>query len=437
MLLLIIIFFVTLISIFRIGFRNGYSSLNAGVVGLLISFIWGYRTLDIDDPFQIHPIEILVWFTFLKSINFKSRLSFNFPFWCKILLFFSFLGLLLSYFNNINIRVTFLYFKNFILFFPLFLVIGKYLISEFSLISISKYFVFAITVISFFGIVEFYFPFLIPFFPGFFTLKSDTTNMVGFQRALFTFWGAPTVGHIIVVGLPFILILEKSITFFQNKIVFYFILLLNVVALFITGNRADWLTLLIIIIIYLFTYVRLLSRQKFLVTFFLFFLLGLIILFYLDLSVLERFKSGILALKGRADIAKDSSGYVRNLRITNAFNNILKNPFGMGWGSNGWVHSDFTQLAVELGVIPGFLFLFGYVITYIKALKIKNDSKVGILQKKNISALLLSFTAVGLMFLINGHYMLAQCGVPLFFSWVTLHVYSNNVKKKYFLNTIT
>ena len=411
-------------------FKPGWRGFEMGVVGLLIAFTWGYRTIELDPPILLHPIEILIWPLFFKALRFKSNYKHHLPFWAYILLLFSFWGLILGNTNEIDHRITLSYFKNFILFFPLFFIIGQYLRSEQKLGIISLHYVIAISIISFFGVFEYYFNSLTPLFPGFFSEYSlgDTTE--GFQRATFSFWGTPTAGHVIICGLPLLLIVRKRYAVFRRKFIFFSVLLLNIVALYITGNRADWLTLFVLLILYLHLYEKIFRNQLFPFLFAGVVALAAIAVNFIDEYTKNRFVSGIIALQGKADYAQDSSGFKRSIRLKEAMQTAFEHPFGVGWGGVGWVHSDFTQLTAELGLIPGIIFLGAYIHTYRRAARLQSQVLISRLEQQNLVALLLCFTAVGIMLLINGHYMLAQCGVPLFFVWATLHVYMKFVKRQ-------
>ncbi len=394
-----------------------------GVLGLLLAFMWGYRTIEIDKPLSIHPIEILLWALWIKSLLIKPSSRNPIPIWAFVLMIFAIYGLFVGEIYGRDILVNISYFKNFFLLFPLFIVLDRYLISEKRLSELALYFVISISIISFFAVIEYYFPSLMILFPGFFSSEAVGYIAQGFQRAAFSFWGTPTAGHIIVSALPLMLFITKYYSFFRNYMVFTTILLLNLLALYIAGNRADWLTLILLIIIYLHLYVKVLKRSWFPL------LLGSIVVGitiitrFIGQSTKDRFMSGIVALQGKADYAADSSGYDRNMRIKHALQNILEHPWGTGWGGAGWVHSDFIQLTAELGVLPGIIFFSAYLNTYFSTLKLRSNTFIIQREKQNLVVLLMCFTSVGIMLLINGHYMLVQSGIPLFFIWVTLHVY--------------
>jgi O-antigen ligase len=64
--------------------------------------------------------------------------------------------------------------------------------------------------------------------------------------------------------------------------------------------------------------------------------------------------------------AEDSSGVKRQDRIQDALHSTVSNPFGGGWASAGWVHSDFLQISANLGLAPGLLLLMGYLSTLVR-----------------------------------------------------------------------
>ena len=70
--------------------------------------------------------------------------------------------------------------------------------------------------------------------------------------------------------------------------------------------------------------------------------------------------TGLAALRGQPI---DHSAQERKDRAFDAIDQAIAKPFGGGWSSAGWVHSDFLQVAANLGVVPALIFLAGYLFT--------------------------------------------------------------------------
>src|SRR5207237_10898192 len=113
----------------------------------------------------------------------------------------------------------------------------------------------------------------------------------------------------------------------------------------------------------------------------------------------ERVISGIAALKGNPI---DHSALDRKERALEAISDAITVPFGGGWASAGWVHSDFLQVAANLGLAAGFIFLGGYLYTLVRMvrrmrtwLRTSPQGDLGL-------SLLLSFVGVGGLFAMHG-----------------------------------
>jgi len=66
----------------------------------------------------------------------------------------------------------------------------------------------------------------------------------------------------------------------------------------------------------------------------------------------------------------DSSGAKRAERMEGALRQMEAQPWGNGWGSAGWVHSDFLSIGVIVGVIPAVLFFFFILKTEFRVFRI-------------------------------------------------------------------
>ncbi len=107
----------------------------------------------------------------------------------------------------------------------------------------------------------------------------------------------------------------------------------------------------------------------------------------------------------------------------NAVDQIFSAPFGGGWSSAGWVHSDFLQVAVNLGIIAALIFLGGYIYTLLRLsrrllpyLRSGEHGDLGF-------ALLLSFVAAGGLLAMEGVQVLPQLVLPVWFVWVLVEVW--------------
>jgi O-antigen ligase len=104
-------------------------------------------------------------------------------------------------------------------------------------------------------------------------------------------------------------------------------------------------------------------------------------------------------------------------------NSVIETPFGRGWSSAGWVHSDFLQVAANLGLIAGLIFLGGYIYTLLRFgrrllpyLREPEQGDLGL-------SLLLAFVAAGGLLATQGVEVLPQLVLPVWFVWTLVEVW--------------
>ena len=134
-----------------------------------------------------------------------------------------------------------------------------------------------------------------------------------------------------------------------------------------------------------------------------------------------RYISTFKALTGQIDTRYDSSGSVRLARAKRAINSISNNPFGTGWSSQGWVHSDVLQISATIGAIPGFIFLFAPILLLLQSHRLYSSAPFR--QNTRFFAICLLLIHVIISFCLNGNIFLVQCGVPLILLWSMAHGY--------------
>ena len=205
--------------------------------------------------------------------------------------------------------------------------------------------------------------------------------------------------------------------------------MVNLIAIYLSGNRISWLILTIYLIILLFQFKSSLIPY---LKFYIILITTSFILYIYSQPVEGRYVSTFKALVGNIDITYDSSGGARIIRAKNAISSIIDKPFGTGWGSQGWVHSDVLQLASSLGIIPGLIFLIVPILLLYNLYK--NYLFVEIKDKT------IFFTCFGILvyviisFILNGNILKVQTGVPLFTFWMISQNYYqsyNQFRKDY------
>ena len=415
MLFKLIIFFITLLSIYHVSSSSANWLKKASLLFILM-FAFGYRAINISNEITLHPIDIFLIFFWLRVAvsDFKTSL----PIAIYFLLLFAVWGLINGFLSSYSFELVLLEFKGYILIYLIFTFVGVYYNHRLDFNIILLYYTLSISIVCFFGLIEYFFPNLIGFISSLYNIEMSTTlaeNTDNFLRANFTNWGAATVGHIILLSIPFVFYLNKYNVKPKFKPLFLIVFLLEIISIYATGNRADWFALILMLLFYLFVY-KSFSKRVFiyLILTFLGFSLLPVIAQLLPDSALARFVSGITAIGGAADEAIDSSGFLRQQRIDLAWNILFDNPFGAGFGSSGWVHSDFLQFAANTGWLGGFLFIYFYFNIQISSIRTCKSSFIKVKDRDLLMTLIISNIGVGFNFMINGIYNLPQTAAPYF-----------------------
>ncbi len=115
----------------------------------------------------------------------------------------------------------------------------------------------------------------------------------------------------------------------------------------------------------------------------------------------------------------DSSMLVRYTRQEDALQLALQNPLGVGWTGSGWVHGDFTQVAADLGLLAGAIFLLWYLATLYRAFKTYRKYP----EDRIFQAILTSFILAGILLATEGMEVLPQFAMPVWFVWGLMEAY--------------
>jgi len=276
-------------------------------------------------------------------------------------------------------------------------------------------FFFASTWIALMGVIEYWFPQVTRLFPAFMSQPNPVTTADGFSRAQFSFWGGATATFVCVLALPSALALTKWWPYWFHRAAIAAASALQIIAIYIGGYRSIWLLVLIQVVIACLLGIRKGGAAVASLC------LAVALLGYQFIpNTSERAFSGIAALQGRPI---DSSAMDRLDRAWGAWNQVWHSPFGSGWSSAGWVHSDFIQVAANLGIIAGLIFLGGYIYTLLRLtrrllphLRTGEHGDLGF-------ALLLSFVAAGGLLAMEGVEVLPQFVLPVWFVWTLVEVW--------------
>jgi hypothetical protein len=412
------LFFILLLIIWV--FYKIYSNPNEwdrySILGITILSGIGMRTIFITDSLNFHAMEFIL---FLSPVIYgyttgKRGVLLN------LLLVFCVFGLINSFLNTqldkFDSKIG--DFKGFVLLFPSIILTAEFVVKNRSWTEFGITYVITMAIVSFLGLIEYFVPGISTQVGGFY--KGDLDDVVAldsdaFRRAKFSFWGAPTVGHIILLGIPIWLSIRDSNNFRALGFVRYAIFPLLLIGVFIAGARADWLILVVFFMLYYFVFNNIfLYAKTFVKSIIEIFMLVVLAYNFVSQSAIDRFYTGIFALKGNIDEIVDSSSKIRKFRIEEAIETIKITPLGKGWGNNGWVHADILQLTAAVGWFGGVIFILFYFDLLIKGISVYLKLNLASREKNIFAALIMCHIAFGYQFAVNGIYFWPITGIPHF-----------------------
>lgn len=398
---------------------GGARGISFGFVLWVLTLALGYRTLAVTPSLRIHPAEMLLWLLMICLIVHRELMPnhIGFPTWLWLFIPFCVLAWWPVIWGDAPWDRMLNEFRNFALLIPLIILapvvlarpkMWKYLVGVFFLVS---------TWIAVMGVIEYWFPSITEVFPAFIKDAKAEPTADGFVRAQFSFWGSQSATFICALATPTAIILATWFRRSWQRISIAAAAVVQLVAIYIGGYRSVWLLVLIQALIALTFGVR---RHGLV-------LAGLCLVVavtgyqYIPNSH-ERLMSGVAAFQGAP---VDHSALDRKERALDAVDRVMSSPLGGGWSSAGWVHSDFLQVAVNLGIIAALIFASGYLYTLFRLarrvlfLRFRHDP-----QQEHLGfALLLSFIAVGALLATQGVEVLTQLVLPVWFVWALVEVW--------------
>ena len=221
---------------------------------IILAFVLGYRTFEPYPGLKIHPIEIFIYLSIFRALLFNSTKYTKIPTNISILS----LLFLIMYFVDIFTRknpMVLLEFKNAILIYMVFYLIQFVKINDSLFIKYMKTYFIAATIISIFGVIEYLLPSLMASIFGFNQAYNFNIESIFFSRLAFLFWGSHLAANLIAPVFP-IMILLKYVNdpILKNNIILTGFIVLNLVAIYLSGNRISWLILTVMFLITLFQF---------------------------------------------------------------------------------------------------------------------------------------------------------------------------------------
>jgi hypothetical protein len=397
---------------------GGERGIRFGLVLWVLTLALGYRTVEWTPNLRIHPSEILIWVLFIcvcAQRKFQTVTRFLLPWWLWLLVPFCVLAWWPLILGDAPWDKMLNEFRNFLLLVPLLIVAAAVLERKSYWRHLWLALFVASTWIAVMGVIEYWFPGVEQLFPEFIRAAKPEVTAEGFVRAQFSFWGGSQATFICVLALPAAIYLTTRWRGWIPRLAIVGAAVTQIIAIYVGGYRSIWLVLLIQVLA-----AFILRVKKYGVA------VALLVLFvalggYQFIpKTNERLSTGLSALQGNPT---DHSAQDRKERALDAFNDSFEQPFGRGWSGAGWVHSDFLQVAANLGIIAGLIFLGGYVYTLLRV-----GRQIAIELRNNIHgdlglSLLLSFIGVGGLLALQGVEVLPQMVLPVWFVWSIVEIW--------------
>ena len=397
---------------------GGERGIRFGFVLWVLTLALGYRTIELTNSLRIHPAEIFLWLLLVCILANRELLSkgrFSFPWWLWLFIPFWVLAWWPLIIGEAPWDKMLNEFRNFLLLIPLLVVASVVLERQKYWRALLVAFFVASSWIAFMGVVEYWFPDVAKIFPAFIRAAKSEAAADGFMRAQFSFWGGSQATFMCLLALPAGLVLANWWPRWYSRAIIVFAATLQMLAIYIGGYRSVWLVVLIQVAI---ASILRLKKHGIVVA-----ILCIIVAvggYYVIPNTSERVTSGIEALKGTPT---DHSAQDRKDRALGAIDQAFKAPLGSGWSSTGWVHSDFLQVAANLGIIPGLIFLGGFLYTLLRFARqmpiwLRTPGRGDL-----ALSLLLSFVGAGGLLMFQGVEVLPQLVLPVWFVWALVEIW--------------
>jgi hypothetical protein len=399
---------------------GGEWGIQFGFVLWALSMAIGYRTIEWSKDLRIHPAELLLWLLFAGLFAHRRLISENrvsLPLWVWLSVPFWVLGWWPLVAGDANWAAMFSEFRCFLLLIPLFFIAQIVLKEKRNWRYVLVAFFIASTWIALMGVLEYWVPAVTKAFPAFIQNAKPEPTADGFIRAQFSFWGNQNATFLCVLSFPFSVILLRWWRSLVLRIGIVIATILQLVGIYIGGYRSLWLMIVIQVAAGCFFGLR---KRGLAVAVLCVLVAGVGYQFIPRTE--ERVITTIAALKGTP---MDHSSQVRMDRATAAIDSTLASPFGGGWNSAGWVHSDVLQIAANLGILAALILVAGYLFTFWRlAVAVKSATRHGRSEKGELGfSLLLSFIAAGGLLATQGVEVLPQLILPVWLIWALVEVW--------------
>lgn len=396
--------------------------LKAGLVFLVLTFGLGYRTMEVTPSLRVHPSELVLWGLLALPMVQRSKLKLWLPFWLILFIPFWLWGWWPLVAGDVKWEAMLSEFKNFIVLIPLYFVAGSVLVKQSGWRSVLLAFYLVGAWIAAMGILEYIYPEIKTLFPNFVSIPSPLETEEGFQRARFSFWGTQDAIYICVLALPIGAAVWEWWSMWWQRALNLLIVAFMLSGIYISGHRNAWM------MITLQGLGLAVVKKQYLLA------IAVLLVFFSIYQVLPdatraRINSGTELVSGQP-ISSDTSGQKRWDRASMSLSNTLAHPLGTGWSTAGWVHNDFLQVAENLGVMAGALFLGIYVYTLGRLWRRVRTASLLREQRALGTTLFLSFACAGVILATDANLVLPQLILPIWFIWVIGEIWLRQTRMK-------
>lgn len=408
----LVIFLVALLLAIMLLFPS-QRVLQLGFVLWILTFGFGWRTLYITPILNIHPSEVAVDILFVSTLAMaivnRKKIDFSIPVIIPLLMGFAVLGVITAIGRGTRIDVVLEEFKVFVVLVPSYYVVKWLVVTRRDWERAALLCIAVATYVSILGLLDYFAPGFSLALAG--RISGSTVSFAesyggtSFARAGFSFYGSYTAGFFIFTffGLTIHHFLENLGRDRVKSILFALAVIVQIVAMYLSGYRGLWYTASVFLIAYAVVY----RRAWVLVVG------ALISIPFLPIDFLDRFQSLINTQYA------DSSQYTRIFRAQDALSLMQGSPLtGVGWGGSGYVHSDLVQIGANLGVpaLGVFLLWIGSLIWQLLRMARRSDWVGGY-------ASVLFATICGLTVLLAGEGLIVfvQLTIPVWFVFAMVH----------------
>lgn len=315
----------------------------------VLTFGLGWRTVYITTDLNIHPSEVLAWLLFglllVRGLTRQSRPDFKIPLWIPALVALACLGLVVALVSGNRIDVAVEEFKVILVLVPVYYIV-QWLIRDARDWERTANLAVCIGVyLGGLGMLDALLPGLASRLSGVPVEHVTLGSFQGFDRVLFSIFGAPLAGAVILTLMGFTLRQvfrpHRSMLF---RMLLWGALAVQVYGIYISGYRVTTFGMALMFGVY-----ALFERRA-------------LILFVAAAAVIPFLPGGFIRrIFSLFDPQyEDTSQQKRIVRAEEGWEQIWSSPLlGHGWGGVGYVHSDLIQLAGNLG-IPALLVFLGW-----------------------------------------------------------------------------